>query len=381
MNANSHICRLLAEYPEQWEALLREKYGVKVRKDGPYAIMNYGYDCDFADPIVQEARGIIIDVQTQEVVCWPFRKFGNHYESYADPIDWPSARVQEKVDGSIVKLWFDRKKPGWQFSTNATIRAENAPAGEDARVSFGDLIRMADNFGDIPFDSLDRNVTYIFELVSPRTRIVVPYETTSLYHIGSRHNLTGLEMDADVGVKKPGMYPIHSLAECVEMAIRLNQMQPEIMAEGFVVVDGRWNRVKVKSPDYIARHHLMQMKSIPKRECVQMLLEAPADADTACRANPELIPLVKYYDFQLARLQHLADRIGLLTKQLYEEYSRDRSAVAKVIQKHPLAWIGFMSIGSDKRGSELLMQSPVERICRLIPDYQEDDLSSLFLEK
>ena len=97
-------------------------------------------------------------------------------------------------------------------------------------------------------------------------------------------------------------------------------------------------------------------------------------------SNPELIPVFKFYDYHLARLQHLADRLGYLAKQLYEEYSQDRSAVAKVIQKHPLAWVGFRCIESDRKGSEFLMQIPLDRICKMIPEYQEEDLSALFRE-
>lgn len=381
MNTNSYLCQFLAVHPQQWETLLWKDYRIRVKKDQSYAIFNYSFDCDFADPLVQEARGIILDTQKLEVVCWPFRKFGNHNESYADPIDWASARVLEKVDGSIIKLWYDSRKPGWQFSTNATVRAESASVESFSELSFHDLICRAENYGDIPFDVLDRDMTYIFELVSPSTQVVVPYDRTMLYHLGTRSNLTGRELDVNIGICKPKMYPIHSLAECVETAVRLNQAGgEEIRAEGFVVVDGNWNRVKVKSPDYIAKHRLVQMKSIPKRECVQMLLSGSAQTDAIMQANPELIPLIKFYDYHLARLKHLADRLGFLAKQLYEEYSHDRSAVAKVVQKHPLSWIAFQCMGSDRRGSEYLLQMPLEKICKLIPEYQEEDLSGLFLE-
>lgn len=381
MNTRSYLCRFLSEHPEQWEALLWKQYGIKSKREGPYAIFNYGHASDFSDPIVQEARGIILDTETLEVVCWPFRKFGNHNESYADSIDWSHARVLEKVDGSIIKLWYDRRKPGWQFSTNATIRAESAAVGEYGLTSFLEIIRSAENFDRIPFDTLDKDLTYIFELVSPSSRVVVPYETTMLYHIGTRSNLTGLESETDIGIRKPQMYPIHSLAECLETAVRLNQnSSQEILAEGFVVVDCHWNRVKVKSPDYIAKHHLLQMKSIPKRECVRMLLESSQDRDTICEANPELIPVFKFYDYHLARLEQLANRLGYLAIQLYEEYSHDRSAVARVLQKHPLAWIGFQAIKTGRKGSEFLLQQPLERLCKMIPEYQEEDLSVLFLE-
>lgn len=84
--------------------------GIGIKEESPYAIFNYAIGCDFSNPIVQEARGIIIDLENLDVVCWPFRKFGNYNESYADKIDWSTARVQEKIDGSIIKLWWDRTR-------------------------------------------------------------------------------------------------------------------------------------------------------------------------------------------------------------------------------------------------------------------------------
>lgn len=112
---------------ENWRELLDE-LGIAIRGEYPFAIFNYGIGCDFSDPIVQEARGIIIDLENLDVVCWPFRKFGNYNESYADNIDWSTARVQEKIDGSIVKLWWNKVDGKWQFSTNSIINAKDAIA-------------------------------------------------------------------------------------------------------------------------------------------------------------------------------------------------------------------------------------------------------------
>jgi len=140
MNKNSLICNYINDNPENWKETLENDYDLKIKIDGDYAIFNYDFNCNFANPIVQEARGIIIDYKKLEVVCWPFRKFGNHNESYCDSIDWESARVLEKVDGSIIKLWFDFQKNDWQFSTNGTIRAENASVDKYYNLYFIDLI-------------------------------------------------------------------------------------------------------------------------------------------------------------------------------------------------------------------------------------------------
>ena len=203
MTENSVLCHFIDTHPEDWEEVLKKEYGIRIKKDGDYAIFNYIIECNFYDPIVQEARGIVIDYVKREVVCWPFRKFGNHSEGYADKIDWENARVLEKVDGSIIKLWYDAKKGDWQFSTNGMIRAEEARADEMLGTRFMDIIRIADNLADIPFESLDKTMTYIFELVSPQSKVIVAYDTTSLYHLGTRSNLTGEEFDIDIGIKKP----------------------------------------------------------------------------------------------------------------------------------------------------------------------------------
>jgi len=382
MNTASYLCRFLAEHPENWEALLWKDYGIKVKRENTYAIFNYGYDCNFAEPIVQEARGIILDTERLQVVCWPFRKFGNYNEYYADTIDWKTARVFEKLDGSIIKLWFDVEAAHWQFSTNGSIRAENAHIGAFALLTFNDLIRRAENFSNIPFESLDKNYTYIFELISPYNRIVIPYKDTVLCHIGTRCNLSGQEMDIDIGIQKPASYPIKSLTQCIETALALNKNAgEEIIAEGFVVSDGNWNRVKVKSPDYIVKHHLRQTKSLSKSECIAMLLSSPEDAAELCKANPDFVPLFKFYDYHLARLQLSADKLAELSRQLYGEYSRDRAAVASIILRHPLSWIGFRSLDLRLPGREILMSRPIEQLCRHIPDYEAEDFSDLFVQK
>ena len=73
--------------------------------------------------------------------------------------------------------------------------------------------------------------------------------------------------------------------------------------------------------------------------------------------------------------------MAILAVSLYKEYSYDRKAVASVIKSHPLSDIGFKSLASPKKGSQLLLELPIERICKLIPDYIPQDLSCLFCKK
>jgi hypothetical protein len=374
MNKNSHLCRFLAEHPNDWEEILKKEYGLRIKSEGDYAVFNYNINCDFRDPIVQEARGIILDTVRCEVVCWPFRKFGNYNEGYADEIDWTTARVQEKVDGSIVKLWFDHALSVWQFSTNRTIRAEKAGVEEHPALTYATVIKRAENYSKIPFDSLDKNSTYIFELVSPETKVVVDYGATKLYHIGTRSNLTGEEREEELGIEKPKQYSLGSLSETIEAARSLNadMGSSSVDAEGFVVVDAKWNRVKVKALEYVAAHHLSSVATISKKDCVYMLLNAPEKIGSI--VNKEAEVQVKYYDYKLCELFWQCEQMGRLAFNLYEEFSRDRGAVAKVIGKHRLSVIGFKCLDKGLTGREVLLSFPFEKICSWIDDYEEKDI-------
>lgn len=230
---------------ENWEQDF-EDLNIKVKRDGDLAIFKYSVTADFSNPIVREARGLILDLNNLTVVCFPFVKFGNYGETYVPEIDWSSARVQEKIDGSIIKLYYYNNE--WHWATNGMINASDAKVGDFGNYQM--LIKSASNQPD--FSILNKDYTYIFELISPYNQVIVPYKETKLIHIGTRNNITEEELDVDINIEKPKQYPLHSLEDCIELAKTFSAREHE----GFVVVDKNWNRVKVKSPDYLTAHYL-----------------------------------------------------------------------------------------------------------------------------
>ena len=381
MNENSVLCKFINAHPEDWERILHYDYDLRIKKDGTYAIFNYNVTADFYNPIVQEARGIIIDYVKKEVVCWPFRKFGNYNEGYADQIDWNSARVLEKVDGSIIKLWYDEEKGDWQFSTNGTIRAENANVDGAPGITYGSVIKRAVNYKDIPFDKLNRQNTYIFELVSRETRVVIDYKGTSLYHLGTRNNLTGKELEEDISIKKPASYKLGSLSECINAAVALNaqnENSEEVEKEGFVVVDKNYNRVKIKSPDYIMLHKVRSMVDLKKDDCLNIILYEKERMQSVFEKCPDIIPVIKFYEYHLAELIKTANKLAEYAKSLMVEYSNDRRAVAQIILKHPLSVVAFRSLDSGLSGEEELLKIGLKLISKNIPEYEQKDFFAVF---
>ena len=68
---------------------------------------------------------------------------------------------------------------------------------------------------------LDKYLTYIFELVSPETQVVIKYSNACLYHIGTRNNITGTEYYLGIGIEKPKEYPLRNLDDCIKASIKL----------------------------------------------------------------------------------------------------------------------------------------------------------------
>lgn len=383
MNKNSKLCCFILEH-ENWRDILKDKYKITVKEEYPFAIFNYGIDCDFSNPIVQESRGIIIDLDNIEVVCWPFRKFGNYNESYADKIDWNTARVQDKIDGSIIKLWWNRMTGKWQFSTNGTINAGTALANQMTQETFLDVIRKADNYNEIilRLPIFNKDYTFIFELVSPETQVVVKYPKQHLYHIGTRCNISGQEMDSDIGIEKPKEYQLKSLDDCVNAAGELNKSDDGqvrgVKKEGFVVVDGNWSRIKVKSPDYLMLHRMSSNANFSKERIIGMIRDRTVSVQDICEDFPNFAHYFKFYDFKIAELEYQVKVFCDLTDRIYEEYSHERKTVANIIKKHRLAGLGFKHLDNGKSGCELLKEMPLSQYCKYIPDYQPEKLSELF---
>ena len=276
-----YITQFIKNHPLLWEELLtQEPYNLKVKRDEEYKnlilLMYDMINSDFSEPIVKEARGIIIDIEdiyNPVVVCQAFNKFFNYGEQEAAEIDWSTARVQEKVDGSLVKLWYYNKIDKWILSSNSCIQASKAElaSGYNLEKLFLMAIRKYDCKSIEEFVGrfyLTPYCTYIFELVSPYNQVVVQYSEPDIYFIGARHIVSTIDeisinTEVDLSnniflrdIKQPKSYSLSTLEDCIEAAKALNT-DGKVENEGFVVVDANWNRVKIKSPDYVAMHHLV----------------------------------------------------------------------------------------------------------------------------
>lgn len=258
---------------ENWEELLTtDPYNLKISRDGDYIMFKYNQiSSDFTIPMVREARGIIFRESDWGCVCEKFTKFGNYGESYCPDIDWATASVQEKVDGSLIGMFYDN---GWHICTNGTIDAFKAELNDVKYPTFGALVEdaMPISWGEWE-ETADPKCTYMFELVSPYNRVVIPYEETKLYFLGMRDMEDGREWnpeDSDMShaFEMPKRYPLHSLEDVQKAANALPWDQ-----EGYVVCDKNFNRVKIKSPQYVMAHYARNNGVVNTERLVQIVLD------------------------------------------------------------------------------------------------------------
>jgi hypothetical protein len=274
---------------ENWEELLaQEPYHILIKRNDGFVIFNYRQlDSDFSNEIVRECRGIIFkEGEWEHPVCHAFDKFGNYGESYVPDMDWATVKVSEKIDGSIIKLWWCDDK--WHVSTNGNIDASDAPVPDVRKETFCQLFwegvtkNLTEHYNGIPqfvpwLDNLNKDFTYIFELVSPYTRVVIPYDNTDVYFLGCRDNITCHQYGCDGATAmmfnvhmfpRPNLYPMQTLTQITAAASTLPWD-----AEGYVCYDKDFNRCKIKSPKYVMAHFARNNNVITRWHLIDIILK------------------------------------------------------------------------------------------------------------
>lgn len=246
---------------------LTEKYAIAVKTHSKYpnlTMFKYNQiESPMGEPIVKEARGIILDAANNwDVVCYTMRKFYNWGEGHADKIDLNSAVAYEKLDGSLLQLYFYNNE--WLVSSSGIPDASGEISSLIPGVTFADMFwKVWRELGYLA--PKDTRKCYGFEMMTQYNRIVCVYNKSNLV-LHSVRDLDTLEECAPEEIAKENgwqcvkSYPMSSLEDVIEMAKKLN---PIDNGEGYVVRDtlrwgGSFGRVKIKNPAYLALHHIKE---------------------------------------------------------------------------------------------------------------------------
>lgn len=306
------VLKFINNNKENWKELLsKAPYYITIKEDEPYYLLKYNQlDSDNGYEIVRECRGCIIryDMSKDEYicVCRPFDRFFNYNDPYAAEIDWKTAKVREKIDGSLIKFWCDTYGL-WHMSTNGSIDAFKAEISDNPYgLTFGNIVERALGCNWLSFcRELNPEYTYMFEVISPDTRVTVPYEYDGLYYLGQRHRGTMIEeynydpVWRNFGICEPRVYHLKSLDDCISLVDEFTKDE-----EGVVVSDDNFNRIKVKSPEYLIAAHCANNGKLGLRTAIRLIRENKVDDFLAYapmhRVKMELI--VSAYEDMIAEL-------------------------------------------------------------------------------
>lgn len=242
---------------ENWRELLADApYNLKISEDDGFVLFKYNQIAsDFREEICKEARGLILDTQDNfRVVRYAFKKFFNVDEGFAAQLDWDTAVATEKIDGSIMSVWYARGK--WRLSTNGTIDAFKAEInGVGPYKTFGELFESVLPLST--FANYNKHRCWTFELVSPYNKVVIDYPETKVYLLSIRDmdsleelGLDAVEILADAnGLTVPERYDLNNEADYRKVV----EQMPE-GHEGIVVRDVNGERVKIKTLLYFEMH-------------------------------------------------------------------------------------------------------------------------------
>lgn len=344
--------KTIAFLQEKSTDALIEEFGIRVEDYPNRVVLNYDMikSPKRAD-IVRECRGLILRKPLTSEGNWTvaarsFDRFFNYGECAPGEqkqqtalLHHPDLLVLEKVDGSLMNVYHEGGHR-WSVASRGKAYAEGFTAREN---SFAQVFeRVVGNVGE-RFKGADQSFTYIFELVSPETRVVTPYQKADVFMLGVRSkmakdNYRELPWDsvkliaAELGFKTPKEYKFNTLEE-INNSLKLLPA----MEEGFVcrldTKTGVW-RVKIKNPKYLAISHMRSDGVVSlKRVALLVLMQ---DYDEYLRYFPEdknfFQPYFNAYDDLLAKVEELKPFLQI----------EDQKEFAMQVKDTPVASIMFM---------------------------------------
>jgi len=314
-------------------AALAETYAIKSVRHKTYPnLILFKYSqiaSDMSLPIVQESRGVVLDEnENWRVACRAFDKFFNYGEPNAAEIDWATAVVQEKVDGSLCTVY--EYAGEWHVATTGSPDA-SGPV-DSSETTFAALfwetlgLYLGEDWDTPPWESPDW--CHLFELTTPQNRVVVNHLTASLTLLGVRDRSgqwvkTSETVMAQV-VPVVREYPLQSFTDIQATFDRMDPLQQE----GYVVADALGNRVKVKHPGYVALHHMkdgMTVKSIleviQRGEVPEVTVHFPELAETFNQVKSQYDALALAIDAAYLPIKHIETQKDFAAQALPFPYS------------------------------------------------------------
>lgn len=260
MNLRAYLIDWLNSHPGQALEKLAEM-GIRVANDPRYPdlyCLKYGVVVeDKAAPLVRACRGAIVErsCNSFSLKAYSFDRFFNIGEHGCDAINWDTAKIFHKYDGSLTRLFYYRGK--WIVATSGSVAGGSRVGACD--ITFEQLFWKVFNEVGYNMTSLDPQLCYTFELCHRWNKVVVYYAEPQLPLLTVRDIDNNFE-ELDIASFSDRFhiaksYDFKDSDELLQNAKGLGADQ-----EGYIVYDGV-GRCKVKSDLYIQLHAAVNNQS------------------------------------------------------------------------------------------------------------------------
>ncbi len=228
-----------------YERLVNDGY-IRKSENENLVLYNYTEKCTYErywNEYTLQARGLIFDKKTQELIARPFVKFfnlGENEESLLKNLPLNQKyEAYEKVDGSLGVVYYYNNK--WNIATRGSLNSEQAIEGQKIIQKYNTKY-------------LDKKFTYLVEIIYPENKIIVDYgDEKKLILLGCRNTKTGDEknycyledLSKKIGMEISKKYN-YSIDEMIKLQKTLSKDE-----EGFVVKFENNLRVKIKGDQYL----------------------------------------------------------------------------------------------------------------------------------
>ena len=252
-------------------AALEAEHHINVKRHSKYpnlVLLKYNQILTTMTPMTRECRGLILDeANNWECVCYTYSRFCNWGEVWGDTIDYSTSKCLEKVDGSLIQLYYYDNK--WNCSTSGMPDAQGQVGDFD--ISFNDL--FWNTWKTLGYRLPERtDICLAFELMSPFNQLVVRQNKSRIVLHGVRclsdfAELAPEPIAAQYGWECVKSWPLTTIEEVVKVANELDPLQ----AEGFVVVDSQFHRIKVKSVKHVLLSHIRDNLTSSQRNMIELI--------------------------------------------------------------------------------------------------------------
>lgn len=312
-------------------AELRENHGVRYGIRGHLVTLAYDqFEASLTDEIACMCRGMVLTDDSMEVIrddvplqnarilAFPFIRFFNYGQLN---FVFKPVKVYEKLDGTMIVMYFDDRAGIWQFGTR------NVPDGSNvsnvSNTSFRALclraLREHYNFPNSMYFweafNLNKGMTYIFELMTPENKVVVNHTDYKICLIGARYGSEKNfeEVSVEQAAKEAGFDFVvsHSMNlkadehEVFENIVKFANVRDPKCHEGFVVLGENWQRLKVKSAGYVS---FSKIHDLNKYDILTLILRGEMD---------DYMPLL--HDYQRTMVMEISDKLSVYFRNLHHK--------------------------------------------------------------